>query len=118
MLYLFVKKAMEDYGMFLGLDIGPPGQGCLQNCAAMSACRSHPLDFKVRKLGLMHEICEITLSVCFPLAEDGTSHISGGVLRSGSTGGGGGGGGLTVKCGRIAMARRRVREGARMLAWS
>ena len=79
--------------MFLGLDIGPPGQGCLQNCVAMSACRSHPLDFKVRKLGLMHEIREITLSVCFPLAEDGTSHISGGVLRSGSTGGGGGGGG-------------------------
>ena len=73
--------------MFLGLDRGPPGQGRLHNCAAMSACRSHPLDFKVRKLGLMHEIREITLSVCFPLAEDGTSHISGGVLRSGSTGG-------------------------------
>ena len=64
MLYRFVKKAMEDDGMFLGLDRGPPGQGRLQNCAAMSACRSHPLEFKVRKLGLMHKIREITLSVC------------------------------------------------------
>ena len=56
--------------MFLGR---PPGQGHLQNCAVMSACRSHPLDFKVQRL--------------FALAEDGTSLISREVLRSGSTGG-------------------------------